>query len=584
MASREHLNKLSVAVLRSLAAEYGVDVLKKKKADLINDLISCKAPVSVLTPVVNRSTDEISIQTPVSREESLPPFNQVTYVKDAQYPVVTFSDIYDFMVARRRDSGECVSNFKGLDRAVKHFSAGDVNVIGTAKVTDKVIYIKGTCQASMKKHVYDVYVCLSSTGASSASIDYGYCQCPVGLAQTCSHMGSMLFALSNATSATTDTCSSTSRLCEWNIPRHSVKPKPMSELKTGKPTLMPASMDPVQTDDSSALPCMSAFDPRHTSTRGNDVERTLKHLTDLKAVFPNTGIYQQNNSNNNRLAHLWNIPDTAPDASIEMEVSSTIDPMFLEMEKMLFTNACKENLPSLSISAELVSFIEHHTRDQRVSQMWKDLHIGRLTSSIFGDVLSAGDNPKSLVKRILNGSNLDSYDALPPAVQWGIDCESKAREQYTHLQKMVNPNITFEVENTGLTLCETHSFLGASSDGRVIEGDRSGVLEVKCPYSVKGIKVNQMEVQDIVALNINDFCLECVEEEVQLRRKHKYYSQVQGEMAIMSLPFCDFVVWTGAQKNNIFVERINFDIDYVNAMMPKLVEFYIKHISPVFYQ
>lgn len=94
MASREHLNKLSVAVLRSLAAEYGVDVLKKKKADLINDLISCKAPVSVLTPVVNRSTDEISIQTPVSREESLPPFNQVTYVKDAQYPVVTFSDIY----------------------------------------------------------------------------------------------------------------------------------------------------------------------------------------------------------------------------------------------------------------------------------------------------------------------------------------------------------------------------------------------------------------------------------------------------------------------------------------------------------
>lgn len=149
---------------------------------------------------------------------------------------------------------------------------------------------------------------------------------------------------------------------------------------------------------------------------------------------------------------------------------------------------------------------------------------------------------------------------------------------------MVNPNITFEVENTGLTLCETHSFLGASSDGRVIEGDRSGVLEVKCPYSVKGIKVNQMEVQDIVALNSNDFCLECVEEEVQLRRKHKYYSQVQGEMAIMSLPFCDFVVWTGAQKNNIFVERINFDIDYVNAMMPKLVEFYIKHISPVFYQ
>ena len=67
------------------------------------------------------------------------------------------------------------------------------------------------------------------------------------------------------------------------------------------------------------------------------------------------------------------------------------------------------SVPCVDISEELVNYIEKYTRGQRLSKMWKDLHIGRLTSSIFGDVLSAGDNPKSLVKRIVEGSNLDRY-------------------------------------------------------------------------------------------------------------------------------------------------------------------------------
>jgi hypothetical protein len=149
---------------------------------------------------------------------------------------------------------------------------------------------------------------------------------------------------------------------------------------------------------------------------------------------------------------------------------------------------------------------------------------------------------------------------------------------------MINPNLPFKVEGTGLTLCAFHSFLGASSDGKIMEGDMSGLLEVKCPYSIKGNKVNKMEVLDIVALNYPEFCLECVDEGVRLNKKHKYYAQIQGEMAVMSLPWCDFIVWIGAQKNNIFVERINFDAEFVSTMMPKLVEFYMKHIFPVFYQ
>lgn len=40
------------------------------------------------------------------------------------------------------------------------------------------------------------------------------------------------------------------------------------------------------------------------------------------------------------------------------------------------------------------------------------------------------------------------------------------------------------------------------------------------------------------------------------------------------------VVWTGAVKNTIFIERIWFDSDFVTDVLPKLVEFYVRHIFP----
>ena len=137
MTNRDNLNRLNVSILKSIATEHGVDVNKKKKADIIADILTCQAPVSALTPVVHR-TSEIEAITPASTtgniEENLPPFNKVSYLNDAYSThVINFSQIYDFMVSRKRDSGESVSNFKGLDRAVKHFSA-DVHIIGIAKV------------------------------------------------------------------------------------------------------------------------------------------------------------------------------------------------------------------------------------------------------------------------------------------------------------------------------------------------------------------------------------------------------------------------------------------------------------------
>ena len=136
------------------------------------------------------------------------------------------------------------------------------------------------------------------------------------------------------------------------------------------------------------------------------------------------------------------------------------------------------------------------------------------------------------------------------------------------------------VQETGITLCETHSFLGASSDGRVLESGDEGVLEIKCPFSINGIPIRNMEISDIMNLGDRSFCLVQGANHPTLRHDHDYYAQVQGEMAVMGLPWCDFVVWTNAKSDNIFVERIMFDADFVTEMMPQLVKFYVEKVFP----
>ncbi|XP_062602321.1 uncharacterized protein LOC134264039, partial [Saccostrea cucullata] len=225
------------------------------------------------------------------------------------------------------------------------------------------------------------------------------------------------------------------------------------------------------------------------------------------------------------LTHLWNIPDDVPDVAEEVTISTEVDPRTLEMEKLVFKHG---NVPPLTIENDLVQFIEFSTRGQRLCPVWLDLHRGRITSSIFGQVLRAGSSPNSLINNTIEGSSLHKYSSLPPAVKWGQDHENEAKQQYIALKSVFGDVV---VEETGLTLCASHSFLGASSDGKVCDAGEEGVLEIKCPFSLKGKPVNKMEIQEIVNLSDPAFCLVQGNDGPKLsRHDHDYYAQVQGEM------------------------------------------------------
>ena len=88
-----------------------------------------------------------------------------------------------------------------------------------------------------------------------------------------------------------------------------------------------------------------------------------------------------------------------------------------------------------------------------------------------------------------------------------------------------------------------------------------GLLEIKCPFTYKDLTPSEASLNQ-------DFYCEMVDNKIRLKHSHKYYAQVQGQLALSGLTWCDFVVYTHAGLN---IERINFNQTYwEEKLFPKI--------------
>ena len=70
-----------------------------------------------------------------------------------------------------------------------------------------------------------------------------------------------------------------------------------------------------------------------------------------------------------------------------------------------------------------------------------------------------------------------------------------------------------------------------------------------------------------------DSCIEKVGADFSLKKSHFYYAQVQGQLALTGLPWCDFCVYL-SDSNEMCVDRIHFDSDFWENDLPKLKNFF----------
>ncbi|KAJ8300537.1 hypothetical protein KUTeg_022056 [Tegillarca granosa] len=115
------------------------------------------------------------------------------------------------------------------------------------------------------------------------------------------------------------------------------------------------------------------------------------------------------------------------------------------------------------------------------------------------------------------------------------------------MKESVSYNVT--VEKRGLVVGKENFYLGASVVGIVtIDGTRY-TLELKNPLSTWDLNLPKAAAK-LQCLKVDE------NQAISLNRRHSYYIQIQGQMTILNIHRCYFVLCT---KTDIHVELIEFD-------------------------
>ncbi len=98
-------------------------------------------------------------------------------------------------------------------------------------------------------------------------------------------------------------------------------------------------------------------------------------------------------------------------------------------------------------------------------------------------------------------------------------------------------------------------YLGASPDAKVYDPNADpcfGLAEVKCPDVHTVSEARHIKI---------------VNGQATLKKSHKYYWQVQGQLAVTGLSWCDFITDT---KEDLTVERVRRDSVMITQMRENL--------------
>ncbi len=179
---------------------------------------------------------------------------------------------------------------------------------------------------------------------------------------------------------------------------------------------------------------------------------------------------------------------------------------------------------------------------------------------------------QSLIKQICYPQ---SFTFRSKPTDWGCKHEASAISRYETQMKVLHAD--FKVANSGLILNGQWPFFGATPDSKIsCTCCGTGYVEVKCPYCHRGESI-ECAVED------KKFCLQKKPDgNLQLDRSHSYYYQVQTQLFVGNVDYCDFCVCTFSQdgQNNLYIERINKDQEFWDTCVQRAEHFIRTSILP----
>lgn len=124
--------------------------------------------------------------------------------------------------------------------------------------------------------------------------------------------------------------------------------------------------------------------------------------------------------------------------------------------------------------------------------------------------------------------------------------------------------IYFQVKASGFIINPDLPWMWASPDGMVTcTCHADGVLEIKCPYNSRDCSLTK-------SCEDPSFCLGIGEDgTMALKTGHKFMYQVQAQMHVAAVSYCDHMIWT---PQEFFLQRIQYDPVFFHNAYLKVVE------------
>eukprot|EP01017_Pseudomicrothorax_dubius_P036646 TRINITY_DN526_c0_g1_i3.p1 TRINITY_DN526_c0_g1~~TRINITY_DN526_c0_g1_i3.p1 ORF type:complete len:275 (-),score=54.03 TRINITY_DN526_c0_g1_i3:26-802(-) len=210
--------------------------------------------------------------------------------------------------------------------------------------------------------------------------------------------------------------------------------------------------------------------------------------------------------------------------------------------------------------------VEEQTREQSTS-FWMKMRGLRVTGSNFGKISKRNINAdqSAFVFDLVYQKSLDGL----PAIEWGKKNENLAREQYA--AKHLRPDQ--KLMSAGFMIDPIDCWMGASPDGLIEHETSPGIIEIKCPFTGKGLNMKDTAK----AYKSGFYMTEIDEGKWKLNRRHDYYAQIQGNLYLHKRQWCDFIVWTDVE---FVVEKITYESDFFENMKVRLKEYYFRFLLP----
>ncbi|KAL1268625.1 hypothetical protein QQF64_033988 [Cirrhinus molitorella] len=184
--------------------------------------------------------------------------------------------------------------------------------------------------------------------------------------------------------------------------------------------------------------------------------------------------------------------------------------------------------------------IKEATRCQSTAPEWHSLRKERVTASNFQEVIHVRgpSAAEDLAERLIRGTRQTVH------MKRGLDMEAGALKDYAILKNL-------NLRKCGLVIHPDAPWLGASPDGLVydlLERPSFGLFEIKCPNAVSYIDCTYLRADHGV---------------YKLKESHPYYWQVQGQLLISGIEWCDFVI---CAHEDMFVQRIYRDTSVLSSL------------------